>query len=93
MEGAYLFVPDGNKSYQYSEIDPNVVYEQGRNVEQWTIKFAQNGKNYAIIKVRSSPFFKSVIEFEVELSSIDVSDIQGKDVIVAWRMYDNFNAN
>jgi hypothetical protein len=39
MEGAYLFVPEGNKSYQYSEIDPNISYEQGRNIEQWTIKF------------------------------------------------------
>jgi hypothetical protein len=43
--------------------------------------------------VRSSPYFKGIIEFEVELSSVDVSDKQGKDVIVAWRMYDNFNAN
>jgi hypothetical protein len=93
MEGAYMFIPEGNKSYQYSEIDSNVNYEVGRNVEQWTIKFTQQGKSNALIKVRHSPLFMGVLEFEVELGSVDISDKQGKDVIVAWRMYDNFTAN
>jgi len=70
-----------------------VVYEKGRNIEQWTIKFTKNGTENAFVKIRSSPKFDGLIEFEVELDSIDVSDHQGKDVVVAWRMYDKFNAN
>ena len=92
MEGAYLFIPDGNQSYQYSELDPDVLYEQGRNLEQWTIKYQKNNR-YALIKVRYSPFFNGVIEFEVDVNSVDIEDKQGKDVIVSWKMYGDFNAN
>jgi hypothetical protein len=94
-EGAYLFTPKEFKSREYSVIDPDVAYEQGLNIEQWTIKFADSTKGqYALIKVRFSPLFNDLIEFDVELSSVPVkSDRQGKDVTVNWKMYDGFNAN
>jgi len=39
-------------------IEPDVMYEQGRNLEQWTIKFMNvEKKEFALIKVRFSPLF------------------------------------
>lgn len=94
-EGAYLFTPKEFASRDYSQIDPDVSYEQGMNIEQWTIKFADIAKKqFALIKVRFSPLFNGLIEFDVELSPVPVSnDKQGKDVTVNWKMYDGFNAN
>jgi hypothetical protein len=43
--------------------------------------------------VRWSPFFDEFIEFEVSLSEVPIEDYQGKDVIVNWKMFDDFNAN
>jgi hypothetical protein len=39
--GAYLFKPDLEHlhSYQYSTLTPEVEYEQGSIVDQWTIRF------------------------------------------------------
>lgn len=50
-------------------------------------------QQFAIIKVRFSPFFNELIEFDVELSPVPVNDKQGKDVTVNWKMYDGFDAN
>ena len=48
----------------------------------------------AIVKVRFSETFQEVIEFEVELNPVPIhDDLQGKDVIVTWKMLDGFNAN
>ena len=65
------------------------------NIEQWTIKFADIAKKqFALIKVRFSPLFNELIEFDVELSPVPVTeDKQGKDITVNWKMYDGFNAN
>lgn len=93
-EGAYLFTPKEFKSREFSQIDPDVSYEQGLNIEQWTIKFQDvTTQQFALIKVRFSPFFNELIEFDVELSAVPVNDKQGKDVTVNWKMYDGFNAN
>ena len=72
-----------------------MTYEQGRNVEQWTIKFQElKTQQLAIIKVRFSPLFNDMIEFDVELGQIPVDgDNQGKDLTVNWKMYDGFNGN
>mmetsp|Transcript_33580 Transcript_33580/g.51655 ORF Transcript_33580/g.51655 Transcript_33580/m.51655 type:complete len:230 (-) Transcript_33580:1056-1745(-) len=93
-EGAYLFMPSPKNNFRsivYAKIDPDVSYEQGRNVEQWTIRY-HDWKEYGIIKVRYSPQFNDFIEFEVELNSVPLERF-GRDVTVNWRMYDNFNAN
>ena len=60
-------------------------------MEQWTIKYHANQEN-GVIKVRYSPLFNEFIEFEAELNSIPI-DHFGRDVIMNWRMYDDFNAN
>ena len=94
-EGAYIMAPVGWHSEKYSKIDPDITYEQGKTVEQWTIKFADKStQQYAVLKVRYSPSFNELIEFDVELSPVPVdNDKQGKDVTVNWRMYDGFEAN
>lgn len=38
-EGAYLMSPVGWHSEQYSALNPDITYEQGRNIQQWTVKF------------------------------------------------------
>ena len=49
---------------------------------------------FAIIKVRFSPLFNDMIEFDVELNEIPVEkDNVGKDLVVSWKMYDSFNSN
>jgi len=73
-EGAYLFQPKGN-SVQYSKVNPDVSYEAGKTVEQWTIKFQDDQtKAFAVVKVRFSPTFQEMIEFEVELNGIPHDD-------------------
>ena len=92
-EGAYLLLPTG-PSVPYSKINPDVAYEAGQTLEQWTIRFMDDAsKAFGIIKIRFSPAFKEMIEFEVELNGIPLDDKQGKDVTVNWKMYDGFNQN
>ena len=43
------------------------------------------------MKVRYSPLFNDLIEFEVELAPVPVKDGQGKDITVNWRFYDSFD--
>ena len=81
-------------SIPYSKINPDVAYEAGKTLEQWTVRFMDDkSKAFGIIKVRFSPAFEEMIEFEVELNGIPLDDKQGKDVTVNWRMYDGFNSN
>lgn len=50
-------------------------------------------KEQAIVKVRFSPnYFKEIIEYEVELNSLPISNSSGKDVTVNWRLFDSFDA-
>lgn len=69
-------------------------YESGARIEQWTIKF--NNKDLptnevAILKVRRSPLFGEMIEFNLELGSIEIEDRAGKEVFVSWRLLNDFN--
>jgi hypothetical protein len=43
-----------------------------------------------MVKVRWSPFFDEMIEFEVGISEIPIDDWKGKNVIVNWKMFDDF---
>lgn len=43
--------------------------------------------------MRFSESFRELIEFEVELNAVPVSDDQGKEIIVTWKMFDGFDAN
>jgi hypothetical protein len=43
--------------------------------------------------VRYSVLFDEFIEFEVGMSEVPIYDGIGKDVIVCWKMHDNFEAN
>lgn len=43
-EGAYTFIPELEKDgysykYSYSQLDPNIVYQQGQNLDQYTLYF------------------------------------------------------
>ena len=78
----------------YSQLDSNVVYQDGFNLDQYTILFHnETTKEQAIVKVRFSPkYFKEIIEYEVELSAVPISNSTGKDVTVNWRMFDSFDA-
>lgn len=81
-------------SVAYSKVNPDVAYEAGKTLEQWTIRFMDDAtKAFALIKVRFSHTFQEMIEFEVELNGVPLDDKQGKDVTVNWRMYDGFNSN
>ena len=100
-EGAYVFNPEWEGpngetqyAYQYSNLDSNVVFQQGINVDQYTILFNnETTKEQAVVKIRFSPqFFEEIIEFEVELNSIKYDkNMIGKDIIVNWKFYDNFD--
>jgi len=50
-------------------------------------------KEQAVVKVRFSPqFFEEIIEFDVELNSINWDQNKiGKDLIFNWKFYDNFD--
>ena len=44
-----------------------------------------------MLKVLFSEHFKGLIEFNVELNTIPISDDQGKDITVNWKMFNGFN--
>lgn len=94
-EGAYIFKPEWRspKPQLYGKLSEDVVYEKGENIEQWTITYEDAKTNEkAIIKVRFSQFVPELIEFVVELNSIPIDDIKGKDVTVNWKMFGGFDA-
>lgn len=45
------------------------------------------------MRVRFSPIWEDLIEFELETSSIPIDDGQGKDITVNWKMFDSFDPN
>jgi hypothetical protein len=99
-EGAYTLRTETNNNdtfvlppKSYSQLDTNVVFQDGLNIDQYTILFHNDTTNeQAIVKVRFSPrFFKEIIEYEVELNSISLQENKGKDVTVNWKMYDGFD--
>lgn len=96
-EGPYLFKPDleNQKPQQFSTLDTDVAFEQGRFVDQWTIRYTNaTTKQDAMVRVRFSDRFQGLIEFVVELAEIPIMlDGRGKDVTVNFRMYDDFDSN
>jgi hypothetical protein len=43
-EGSYCFMPQWNdsKPYQFSQLNPDIVYQKGNLLEQWTVQFMDN---------------------------------------------------
>lgn len=95
-EGAYLFKPDRYQRWQYpySRLDSTHIEEVGQYIEQWTFRFSSKlHGQFAIVKVKFSPLFSDLVQFDVELNGIPVmADDQGKDVTVNWKLLD-FEAN
>lgn len=78
----------------YGILDSDVAYEHGQFIDQWTIKFTNStNKQSANVRVRYSPLFDEFIEFDVTLSEVPIDDGVGKDVIVNWKMFDDFETN
>jgi len=98
-EGAYVLRPEWENgfnqySYQYSSLDTNVVYQQGKNLDQYTIVFNNATlQQQGVVTVRFSPkYFQELIEFEVELNGIPLSkNGRGKDLTVNWQFFDGFD--
>lgn len=75
-EGAYTLRPeidDDRKSfrtYQYSQINKDIIYQDGVNLDQYTIIFnKQESHEQAVVNLRFSPkFFSQLIEFDVEMN-------------------------
>jgi len=95
--GIYTFKAEftDTQPLQYSnstEDGSNVVYQKGQFLEQYTITFSNLEQEQAIIRVRFSPsMFEELIQFEVELNSVPIQDGSSKDVIVNWKMYNDFD--
>ena len=86
MGGDYLSMP-------FSKIDPDITYEQGSLVEQWTVKFQEpTTKQYAIITIRYSKQKNTLIEFDTELSPL-LKEKKGKEVTMTWHLYDSYDGN
>lgn len=95
-EGMYTFLPDWRNPLpkSYGKLDENVSYQRGRIIEQWTVRFerfTKAGPEQGIIKVIYNKNSPELIEFDVELNQIPIADYHGKDVIVNWRLYDDFD--
>jgi len=99
-EGIYTFKTqvDAQKPLEYSDFDQNnVIFQHGQFIDQYTILFEKANKEktenaQAIINVRFSPrLFEELVQFSVEINSIDVSDDVPKDITVNWKMYDGFD--
>lgn len=94
-EGAYIFMPawDDPLPKLFSKITDDVFYQKGKYLEQWTFLFDDKDKNEkAVLRVRFSEMFKDIIEFDVELNPIPISDGRGKDVTVNFKMFNGFDA-
>lgn len=75
-------------------MDDEVLYQKGQLIEQWTISLkgdSEAGLEQGLIKVRNSPLFQGLVEFEVELEAIPIKDYKSKDVTVNWKFYDGFD--
>jgi len=92
-EGGLLFMPDYKTPLpqQFSEVNQDVIYQKGNMLEQWTIIYDKSNEERAMLKVLFSEHFKGLIEFDVELNTIPISDDQGKDITVNWKMFNGFN--
>jgi len=94
-EGAYIFMPawDDPMPKLYSKVKEDVFYQKGKFLEQWTLHFEdEKTDERAILRVRFSELFNDVMEFDVELNPIPISDGRGKDVTVNFKMFNGFDA-
>jgi hypothetical protein len=96
-EDAFIFRPQWNDPLpkHYSTLQTNITYQKGAILEQYTLTYGDNKTNEkAIVNVRFAPLVLSeIIEFEVRLAPIPIDDHKGKDIIVAWKLYNDFNLN
>jgi hypothetical protein len=61
-------------------------------VEQWTFDFKDpHSDEKAKVRVRFSEHFDDMIEFDVELNPIPITDARGKDVTVNFKMFNGFD--
>lgn len=93
-EGPYKFLPkwDDPLPHQFGQISSNVDYQIGNFMEQWTVNFEDpKTEEYGVARVRFSELFREIIEVDIELGQIPISDGQGKDVITTFKFYDGFN--
>lgn len=93
-EGMYSFIPEWNNQMpkQYSTLNDDITYQAGQLVEQWSLFFKNEKTNErGILKVRHSPLWQDLVEFELETTSIPIDDGQGKDITINWKMLDSFD--
>lgn len=56
------------------------------------IRFEDHEKEFfGLVKVRFSKYFSQLIEFQVELGPVPITDYRGKSVTVNWKFFDNFD--
>ena len=95
-EGAYTFIPEwyDQAPKQFSNLNDDITYQSGQLVEQWSLFFKNctTGEK-AILRVRFSPIWQDLIEFELETAPIPIDDRQSKDLIINWKMFDSFDPN
>ena len=93
-EGPYIFFPEWREPLpqDYSMLNEDVIYQQGLNVEQWSMIYNAPNNEQAIIKVLAGPALGDIIEFSVLLNSVPIDDMKSKDITVNWRMYSDFSA-
>lgn len=81
-------------SKPYSSLNGRVTHHKGKLVKQYNLVFNNSKTNErAILKVRFSPVWQDIIEFELETDSIPVADQHGKDITINWKMLGSFNPN
>jgi hypothetical protein len=95
-ESPYVFLPDFSDPLPkpFSEVDQEISFQEGSLIKQWTIKLQRTtkaGKEFALMKIRYAPLFNELIEFQVELGPVPLDDNRSKDIIVNWKMYDDFD--
>lgn len=95
-EGAYVFKPEwyDQLPHQFSSLVDDITYQSGQLLEQWSIYYKNCTTNEkAIVRVRYSPVFQDLVEFEVELAPIPILDEIGKDITVNFKFFDSFDPN
>lgn len=95
-EGIYTFMPEwfNQAPSQYSQLNDDITYQSGQLVEQWSIFFKNCTTNEkAIMRVRFSPIWDDLIEFELETAPVPIEDGQGKDITINWKLFDSFDPN
>ena len=91
--GVYVFLPEYSDPLPkpYGKVAKEVQIQKGNLVQQMTVRFEdQEREQFGLIKVRFSKYFKELIEFQVELGPVPITDDQGKSVTVNWKFFGEF---